>query len=197
MKWQVEAPYHVAFIDGDMVLNKIIYYVAFCRSDVVATTYHVAYGASDVLIRMEKLDVSKHGFQTKIGGTIVSFAGATIMTLYKGINVISIHGQTANNQSFSTPKLSFHKDWKKGSAILVASYLSLAALYILQPPTISRQPSPPRFVAGRQKMSRSKIPAIVDIFDHRSFIGTPFVTSKYHRSDVDNSWTICNSVGKE
>ncbi|PON56457.1 hypothetical protein PanWU01x14_181500, partial [Parasponia andersonii] len=49
--------------------------------------------------------------------------------LYKGINVISIHGQTANNQSFSTQNYLFIKT---GSAILVASYLSLAALYILQ-----------------------------------------------------------------
>ena len=85
-----------------------------------------------VLIRMEKLDISKQTSRAKIGGTIVSFTGATIMTLYKGINVISIHDESSHNLPANTSKLTFDKHWIKGSVILVASYLSISAFYILQ-----------------------------------------------------------------
>lgn len=81
---------------------------------------------------MEKLDLSEHSSRAKIGGTIVSFVGATIMTLYKGIKVISMQAQNNHNQSASALEHSFDKEWIKGSVILVASYLSVAAFYLLQ-----------------------------------------------------------------
>ncbi|PON40847.1 Plant-drug/metabolite exporter [Trema orientale] len=95
-----------------------------------------------VLFRMEKLDMSKNSSRAKIVGTVVSFTGATIMTLYKGIKVISIHAQDTHDQSASTSKLSFDKDWIKGSVILVASYLSIAAFYLLQTATVKMYAAP-------------------------------------------------------
>ena len=80
---------------------------------------------------MEKLDITKLGTQAKIGGTIVAFSGATLMTLYKGITVISMDTQHHHNIATSS-KLPSHKDWIKGSVLLVVSCLLVSAYYILQ-----------------------------------------------------------------
>lgn len=79
---------------------------------------------------MEKLDITKYGTQAKVGGTIVALAGATLMTLYKGITVISMH--TQDPHKISTSKVSSDKDWIKGSVLLLVSYLPISACYIVQ-----------------------------------------------------------------
>lgn len=79
---------------------------------------------------MEKFDITKLGTQAKIGGTLIAFAGAALMTLYKGIAVISMHTQ-APHQS-ATSKSSVDRDWITGSLILLVSYFSSSAFYILQ-----------------------------------------------------------------
>ncbi|XVF81641.1 hypothetical protein PTKIN_Ptkin15bG0171600 [Pterospermum kingtungense] len=92
-----------------------------------------------VLCRKEPLDISKLSAQAKVGGTVVALAGATIMTLYKGCVVISLnsahHGTAAS-------KLHLKKDWFKGSLILLGSYLSLSAFYVLQTVTVKKYPAP-------------------------------------------------------
>ncbi|CAB4274005.1 unnamed protein product [Prunus armeniaca] len=93
-----------------------------------------------VLCRMEKFDITKLGTQAKIGGTLIAFAGAALMTLYKGIAVISMHTQ-ASHQS-ATSKSSVDRDWIKGSLILLVSYFSSSAFYILQTTTIEMYPAP-------------------------------------------------------
>ncbi|KAG7949383.1 hypothetical protein I3843_13G060000 [Carya illinoinensis] len=84
-----------------------------------------------VLCRMEKVDLSKRGSQAKILGTIIAFGGATLMTLYKGPAVISFHSQRSH-QPTTGSRLLLDKDLIKGSLILVISYISLSAFYILQ-----------------------------------------------------------------
>ena len=81
--------------------------------------------------RMEKLDISQRGAQAKIVGTVVAFAGATLMTLYKGIAVVPPLPTQHSHQSF-TSKASLDKNWLKGSFMLVISVLSYSAFYILQ-----------------------------------------------------------------
>ena len=80
---------------------------------------------------MEKLDISQRGAQAKIVGTVVAFAGATLMTLYKGIIVVSPLHTQHSHQTF-TSKASLDKNWLKGSFMLVISNLSYSAFYILQ-----------------------------------------------------------------
>ncbi|KAF3443077.1 hypothetical protein FNV43_RR16998 [Rhamnella rubrinervis] len=94
-----------------------------------------------VVLRMEKLDITKLGTQAKIGGTIAAFSGATLMTLYKGITMISMH--TQQHHEIVTPsKVSSHKDWIKGSVMIIVSYFLLSAYYILQTKTIKLYPAP-------------------------------------------------------
>ncbi|XP_050279962.1 WAT1-related protein At5g07050-like isoform X2 [Quercus robur] len=84
-----------------------------------------------VLCRMEKLQISKRSSQAKILGTIVAFAGATLMILYKGIALISLHNHHSH-QSANSSKVFLDKDSIKGSLMLGVSYISLSAFFILQ-----------------------------------------------------------------
>ncbi|PON40846.1 Plant-drug/metabolite exporter [Trema orientale] len=100
-----------------------------------------------VLCRMEKMEISRHSSQAKIVGTVVAFGGAALMTLYKGISLIStrslIDTQRSHNQSASDhSKLSLDKDWIKGSIMLFASLLSLSAYFVLQGKAVKRYPAP-------------------------------------------------------
>lgn len=83
------------------------------------------------VLRMEKFDIGKLGTQAKTGGTLVGFAGATLMTLYKGIAVISMHTE-GSHRTTATSKPSIDRDWIKGSLVLLVSYFALSAFYSLQ-----------------------------------------------------------------
>lgn len=83
------------------------------------------------MLRMEQFNILNLGTQAKIGGSLVAFAGATLMTLYKGIPIISMHTENSH-QTAATSKLSTDTEWIKGSLVLIVSYISLAAFYILQ-----------------------------------------------------------------
>ncbi|WCJ39090.1 nodulin MtN21 /EamA-like transporter family protein [Euphorbia peplus] len=91
-----------------------------------------------LLCRMEKLDVTKRNGQAMIGGTLISFAGATLMTLYKGITLISIHSTHDHQHTTS----SLYSNLMKGSIVLLVQCLSISAYFILQTITIQKYPAP-------------------------------------------------------
>lgn len=82
-------------------------------------------------IRMEKVDISRRGAQAMVVGTVVACGGATLMTLYKGIVVISPHAQ-GSHQTVLSSKVMLDKTWLKGSFMLIISNLSLSVFYVLQ-----------------------------------------------------------------
>jgi hypothetical protein len=79
---------------------------------------------------MENIDIFQRAPQAKIVGTVVAFGGATLMTLYKGIVVISLH--TQHSHQTVTTTASQGKNWLKGSFMLVISNISYSSFYILQ-----------------------------------------------------------------
>lgn len=84
---------------------------------------------------MEKLNMKKVRCQAKVVGTIVTVAGAMLMTLYKGnaLNLVwsgSILHTTSNGPAVATGVSD--KDWLKGSILLIIATLSWASFFILQ-----------------------------------------------------------------
>ncbi|XP_058074264.1 WAT1-related protein At5g07050-like isoform X2 [Magnolia sinica] len=96
-----------------------------------------------IIFRMEKLEMRKITSQAKVVGTVVALGGAMLMTLYKGIIVISMssrhpHHSTARTASSS----SVDKDWINGSLMLIGSALTRSGSSVLQARTIKKYPAP-------------------------------------------------------
>ncbi|XP_051151184.1 WAT1-related protein At5g07050-like [Andrographis paniculata] len=95
-----------------------------------------------VLCRMEKVDIKKVRCQAKVLGTIVTVAGAMLMTLYKGHLVKMawsnyIHPTKSYDVS-NTVQPDSEKDWLKGSILLIIATLAWASFFILQAITLRK-----------------------------------------------------------
>ncbi|KAG2244202.1 hypothetical protein Bca52824_093948 [Brassica carinata] len=90
-----------------------------------------------VLFRMEMLDVKKLWCQAKIAGTVVTVAGAMLMTIYKGPIVELfwtkyMHQQHATDTTAPSSNSNDSKDFLKGSILLIFATLAWASLFVLQ-----------------------------------------------------------------
>lgn len=86
------------------------------------------------MIRMEKVNLKKVMYQAKVVGTLVTVAGAMVMTLYKGPileMVWSKHGNSGVSNSQATAESSSN-DWFLGCIFLVLATLAWASLFVLQ-----------------------------------------------------------------
>lgn len=81
---------------------------------------------------MEVVDVKSLRGLAKIAGTVVSFAGVTTMTLYKGAAIASLWKSPIHIPSGT----SAHEGWVKGSILAVASCICWAVWYIMQVPDL-------------------------------------------------------------
>jgi drug/metabolite transporter (DMT)-like permease len=86
---------------------------------------------------MEIVDVKSARGLAKVGGTVVSFAGVTTMTLYKGPAIASpwkapIHIDGSN---------AVHQSWLKGAFLAVASCVCWSIWYIMQATSVKRYPA--------------------------------------------------------
>ncbi|KAK4345904.1 hypothetical protein RND71_036080 [Anisodus tanguticus] len=84
-----------------------------------------------VICRMEKVDIKKIRCQAKVLGTIVTVTGAMLMTLYKG-HVVNLIWSNHINSNVPDVSGSSHKDWLKGSILLIFATLAWASFFILQ-----------------------------------------------------------------
>ncbi|KAJ8770360.1 hypothetical protein K2173_014972 [Erythroxylum novogranatense] len=96
-----------------------------------------------VICRMEKVDIKKVRCQAKVIGTVVTVAGAMLMTLYKGnvINLIWSEHYHVHTPSASEATGSADKDWLMGSILLIIATLAWASFFILQAVTLRRYPA--------------------------------------------------------
>lgn len=86
-----------------------------------------------IICRMEKLNLKRVWCQAKLVGTLVSVAGAMVMTLYKGPIVHMFWSKFIHPHNFGNDSTgNADKDWVKGSIFLIIATLSWAGLFVLQ-----------------------------------------------------------------
>ncbi|KAK8963415.1 WAT1-related protein [Platanthera guangdongensis] len=97
-----------------------------------------------VIFRMEKVNLKKVIYQAKILGTLVTVAGAMLMTLYKGPLVelfwtkyMHAHQATAAPVTAAAAEVA-DSNWVKGSIFLIIATFAWASLFILQAATLKK-----------------------------------------------------------
>lgn len=87
---------------------------------------------------MEKIDMKKVRCQAKVVGTMITVAGAMLMTLYKGPLLEMAwakhapHDQHSETNNGTNTTRSSDKDWFLGSMLLIIATLAWASLFVLQ-----------------------------------------------------------------
>ncbi|KAL3357739.1 hypothetical protein AABB24_018109 [Solanum stoloniferum] len=95
-----------------------------------------------VLCRMEKVHIKKLRCQAKVIGTIVTVAGAMLMTLYKGHVINLVWANTNSTSNVSQSNETSDKDWLKGSLLLIGATFAWASFFILQAITMRKYTAP-------------------------------------------------------
>jgi len=81
--------------------------------------------------RMENLNLKQHSSQAKVIGTVVSIAGALVVTFYKGIPLINDaiqHIEIGASGIYLLGK----SDWILGAFLLAVACFCLSLLFIVQ-----------------------------------------------------------------
>ncbi|GFP93935.1 wat1-related protein at5g07050 [Phtheirospermum japonicum] len=86
-----------------------------------------------IIFRMEKVDIKKVIYQAKVVGTVITVAGAMLMTLYKGplVEMTWSKHRRQPGQAATTAETS-DRDWFIGCVLLIIATLAWASLFILQ-----------------------------------------------------------------
>ncbi|KAK3162219.1 hypothetical protein QOZ80_1BG0086960 [Eleusine coracana subsp. coracana] len=100
-----------------------------------------------VIFRMEKVDLKKVRCQAKVAGTLVTVAGAMLMTLYKGplMNLAWSSHVQPHSQGAEAPVAAIDpsgKEWFLGSLFVIIATLAWASLFILQTHTLKQYSAP-------------------------------------------------------
>jgi hypothetical protein len=96
---------------------------------------------------MEKVDLKKVRCQAKVAGTLVTVAGAMMMTLYKGplmkmawSSHVQAHGHGAEAPVAAIDPSG--REWFLGSLFVIIATLAWASLFILQAHTLKHYAAP-------------------------------------------------------
>lgn len=82
--------------------------------------------------RMETLDMKRLRCQAKVVGTIVTVAGAMLMTIYKGHVINFVWSEHMHHPRSYAPTEVSDKDWVKGSILLIIATFAWASFFIVQ-----------------------------------------------------------------
>ncbi|XP_030442698.2 WAT1-related protein At5g07050-like [Syzygium oleosum] len=107
-------------------------FLASMMNTIASLTFVIA-----IVLRLEVLDLRNPRGMAKALGTLVSLAGVTTMTLYKGPIVRNLWHPLIHIGG----NISVREDWMKGSVLTVASCVTWSIWYIMQAYTLKRYPA--------------------------------------------------------
>lgn len=92
-------------------------------------------------IRLERVNLKQIQGIAKVIGTLVTFGGALVMTLYKGplINLLSSSKTSHHQNGTHSPQSPRH--WISGTLFLLLGCLAWSSFFILQSVTLKRYPA--------------------------------------------------------
>ncbi|XP_021682041.2 WAT1-related protein At3g28050 [Hevea brasiliensis] len=91
-----------------------------------------------IIFRMERVAMKRRSSQAKVLGTIISIAGAFVVTLYKGPPIIIASSPSISlDQSLQSP----HPNWILGGIFLTAEYILVPLWYIVQTQIMKEYPA--------------------------------------------------------
>ncbi|XP_031265784.1 WAT1-related protein At2g39510-like [Pistacia vera] len=138
-----------------------------------------------VILRLEHVDVRDRSGIAKILGTLISLAGVTTMTLYKGPAVHSL-----KDVAIHIGNNSVHENWMKGSILVVASCISASVWYILQASTLKKYPVELSLTAWLNCIGGAQSAVFTILIEHKS--AAPWlVTSTIGFWSIVYSGVIC------
>ncbi|KAK7275669.1 hypothetical protein RIF29_16790 [Crotalaria pallida] len=93
-----------------------------------------------IILRIERVKIMELRSQFKVIGTLISFGGALLMTLYKGPEIHIFHSEATHHQNESH-SLQSHKNWIMGTLFLLLACVAWSSFYILQSITLKKYPA--------------------------------------------------------
>lgn len=112
-------------------------YTSAIMNAVPAVTFVIA-----VVIRLERLKMKDLRSQAKVIGTLVTFGGALIMTMFKGPIVNLIWSpKTSHFPSNSDASSSDDQHWLSGTLFILIGCIAWSAFFILQSITVKKYPA--------------------------------------------------------
>ncbi|KAM1365609.1 hypothetical protein ACFX13_044612 [Malus domestica] len=94
-----------------------------------------------VISRVETVKIKEVRSQAKVIGTLVTFAGALLMTLYKGpvIDLLWSHKTSSHHESSSSTTSNQH--WIAGTLFILLGSVAWSCFYVLQSITVKKYPA--------------------------------------------------------
>ncbi|XP_058190082.1 WAT1-related protein At4g08290-like [Rhododendron vialii] len=92
-----------------------------------------------VILRLEQVKIKEVRSQAKVMGTLLTFAGALIMTIYKGPIINFIWSQKASHLVQSNDPSDKH--WLTGTLCILVGCFAWASFFILQSITVKKYPA--------------------------------------------------------
>ncbi|XP_027368355.1 WAT1-related protein At4g08290-like [Abrus precatorius] len=94
-----------------------------------------------LILRLERVNIKELRSQAKVAGTLVTFAGALLMTLYKGPQIHLFHHPNTTHHQDGSHSPQSHTHWLTGTLFICLGCLAWSSFYILQSITVKRYPA--------------------------------------------------------
>ncbi|KAK0575565.1 hypothetical protein LWI29_002819 [Acer saccharum] len=94
-----------------------------------------------LIFRLERLNIKKIHSQAKVIGTLVTFGGALLMTMYKGPVINLIGSSRSSHHESSSDSSDNHEHWVAGTLLILVGCVAWSCFYVVQSITLKKYPA--------------------------------------------------------